>query len=138
MTQWANTLHTDLILRLADGRAESAGETRSRYLCWRQGLPKPEPQFEIRDERGRLLAKVDLAWPELGVFAEFDGQIKYGALLREGESPKDVIIREQRREEMICELTGWTCIRIVWSDLQYPEQTAARIARQFNRPKFVT
>ena len=32
MAQWPNTLITDLVLRLADGRSESVGETRARYL----------------------------------------------------------------------------------------------------------
>jgi hypothetical protein len=129
MTHWPNTLRTDLVLRLADGRSESVGETRSRELCRRQGLPAPTPQHPIRDHDGRIVAYVDLAWPEHGVFLEFDGRVKYEALLREGESPTDVVLREKRREEMICELTGWRCIRITWADLAYPERTAMRIRR---------
>lgn len=129
MEQWPNTLHTDLILRLADGRSESAGETRTRYLCWRQGLPAPTPQYPIRDREGRVVAWVDLAWPDYGVFLEFDGKIKYGALLKPGESPTDVVVREKEREQLICELTGWRGIRIAWADLYRPEHTALRIRR---------
>lgn len=129
MSQWPNTLHTDLVLRLADGRAESVAESRTRNLCWRQGLPAPVPQYQIVDASGRIIARVDLAWPEYGVFLEFDGKIKYGALLREGESPTDVVVREKKREELICELTGWRCIRLVWADLYRPEQTALRIRK---------
>jgi len=40
MERWPGTLHTQLVVRLADGRSESPGETRSRYLCWRHGLPR--------------------------------------------------------------------------------------------------
>jgi len=129
MVHWPRTLRTDLVLRLADGRSESVGETRTRALCRREGLPTPTPQYPIRDLEGRVVAYVDLAWPEHGVFLEFDGRVKYEALLREGESPTDVVLREKRREEMICELTGWRCIRITWTDLAYPERTAARIRR---------
>ena len=32
---------------------------------------------------------------------------------------------------MICRLTGWRCIRIVWADLYQPEVTAARIRAMF-------
>lgn len=129
MDHWPYTLRTDLVLRLADGRIESVGETRTWYLCWRQGLPTPEPQYKIRDASGRVVARVDFAWPELGVFLEFDGMVKYQRLRREGESAADVVVREKRREEMICELTGWRCIRITWADLLWPERTAARILR---------
>jgi hypothetical protein len=70
---------------------------------------------------------VDYAWPELGVFLEFDGRIKYQELLKEGESVTDVVLREKKREELICRLTGWRCIRITWADLYQPERTAAAI-----------
>jgi hypothetical protein len=41
MSHWPNTLHTDLVLRLSDGRCESAGESRTYFLCWSQALPMP-------------------------------------------------------------------------------------------------
>jgi hypothetical protein len=53
--------------------------------------------------------------------------VKYERLLREGERASDVVVREKRREEMICAITGWRCIRIVWADLFTPELTARRI-----------
>lgn len=122
-----DTLSTELILRLADGRIESVGESRTFHLCWRAGLPAPQPQYDVHDRFGRLVATVDFAWPEHGVFLEFDGKVKYTRLLREGESPADAVVREKRREERICELTGWTCIRLDWADLYHPGRTAARI-----------
>ncbi|WP_372728782.1 type IV toxin-antitoxin system AbiEi family antitoxin domain-containing protein [Nocardioides sp.] len=129
MTGWPFTLKTDLVLRLADGRSESPGETRTRYLCWRQSLPKPELQYPITDEFGRVVAVADCAWPGHGAFLEFDGRVKYERLLRPGESPSEVVVREKRREERIRELTGWRCIRLMWSDLEHPARTAERIRR---------
>jgi hypothetical protein len=131
MTHWPDTLTTDLVLRLADGRSESVGETRIRYLCWATGLPAPEANYPIMDENGREVARVDLAWPALGVFLEFDGKVKYERLLREGERASDVVVREKQREDMICRLTGWRCIRIVWADLYTRELTATRIRALF-------
>ncbi len=131
MVDWPRTLRTDLVLRLADGRSESVGETRARHLCWTQHLPAPIPNYPIFDEHGVEIARVDLAWPTLGVFLEFDGRVKYERHRREGESVSDCVIREKQREERICELTGWRCIRIVWSDLYRPAETAARIRRLF-------
>ena len=124
---WAHTLGTDIVLRLADPRVESPGESRVLYLCYLYGLPAPEPQYQVRDRSGRVVAVVDFAWPELGLFLEFDGKIKYEKLLKDGESASDVVVREKRREELVRELTGWRCIRLVWADLERPDHTAQRI-----------
>ena len=43
------------------------------------------------------------------------------------------MLREKHREELICGLTGWRCIRIVWADLYHPERTAARILATLRR-----
>jgi len=131
MLHWPDTLHTDLAIRLADGRSESPGETRTRNLCRSQRLPAPVPQYKIRGRAGNVVARVDLAWPELGVFLEFDGKEKYLRFRKKGESVADAVLREKRREEMICEITGWRCIRIVWADLYRPAATAARIRAMF-------
>lgn len=121
------SLTTDLVLRLADGRLQKPGEARSFYMFWREGLPAPEPQYEVHDGRGILVARLDFAWPEHRVWAEFDGRIKYQELLRAGESPTDVVLREKKREDLIRRLTGWTCIRITWSELERPGLIAAAI-----------
>ena len=44
-----------------------------------------------------------------------------------GERASDVVIREKRREELVCRLTGWRCIRITWADLDDPARLAALI-----------
>lgn len=126
---WPGSLTTDVVLRLADPRLESVGEDRFAYLCYRQSLPKPEPQVDIFDEQGTLFARVDFAWPEHGVFVEFDGKLKYEKYRREGETLDQYLMREKEREEKICQLTGWTCIRITWADLGRPELVAARIRK---------
>jgi hypothetical protein len=127
MTNDPHTLKTDLVLRLADRRLESVGETRTFFLCYRGGVPAPVPQYEVRDDTGHLIARLDFAWPEFGVWLEFDGRAKYAEQLREGESVAEVVIREKQRESMIAELTGWRCIRITWADLERPDATLARI-----------
>ena len=131
MSQWPGSLRTGLVLQLADGRCGgSIGEGRTLYLIFRQGLPKAEPQYPIPGQSGRIVANVDFAWPDLGVFLEFDGRIKYQELLKEGESPTDVVLREYKREKLISRLTGWRCIRITWADLYRPEHTAALIRQE--------
>ena len=130
MNNWPDTLKTDLVLRLADGRSESPGETRARYLCWKEGLPAPVPQYEVLSG-GSVVARLDLAWPELGVWLEFDGALKYSALLRQGESPADAVLREKRREDDIRRVTGWRCIRVTWAELYEPQRLAAKIRQLF-------
>jgi hypothetical protein len=127
-----HTLTAPLVLGLADGRCESVGESLSVHFCWAQHLPRPQLQVEVRNHSGRVVARVDFAWLQYGVFMEFDGKEKYLRYRRDGESVADAVLREKRREEEICGLTGWRCIRIVWADLFQPERTAARIRATLN------
>lgn len=127
MMKWPGSLQHQLVIDLADGRCESVGEHRSLYMCWAQGLPRPEPQHKVYDESGRLLGRLDFAWPELKVWLEFDGRVKYQQLLKDGDDVTKVVLREKKREETIARLTGWRCIRITWADLYRPEVTAASI-----------
>ncbi len=129
LKHWPSTLSATVVLRLCDERIESVGETRTSYLCYDRRLPRPVPQVEIKDERGWLVGRVDFAWPDLGVFLEFQGREKYQRYRRDGESLEDYLMREKRRIEVICQLTGWVCIPITWADLERPHATAARIRR---------
>lgn len=129
MEGWPGSRPLRLVAALADGRAESPGETRTLHLCWKHGLPRPEQQFSVYDEDGTLIGITDFAWPQHGVLGEFDGRQKYGRLLRPDQDPADVVFAEKRREDRLREVTGWSMIRIVWSDLQTPVATAGRIAR---------
>lgn len=119
-----HTLRTDLVLRLADPRLESVGESRTFFLCWWHGLPCPEPQYVVRDGDGQIIARLDFAWPELKAWAEFDGRVKY---VGDAQDASDAVFREKRREDRVRELTGWRCLRLTWADLHDPARTAARI-----------
>lgn len=125
--RWPGALRLQLVKRLADSRLQSVAESRFWYLCQQAGLPMPEPQVEVRDEFGNLIGIVDFLWRELGVFLEFDGKIKYSTFRRDGETLEQYLMREKRREEKICAITGWVCIRITWADLENPKATVRRI-----------
>lgn len=127
MSYWPNTLATNVVLHLMDHRIESVGESRTLHLLWKGSLPRPELQYEVYDTTGVLLGRVDFAWPELGVYLEFDGKLKYQKLLRDGQDPGDVVFQEKKREDRIRRATGWRCIRITWADLEHPERTIAII-----------
>lgn len=132
-SHWPGSQKIHVVLNRMDGRHESPGETRSDYLFWRQGLPRPVPQWKIFDHNGLLYARLDFAWPELGVWGEFDGRVKYLGLLREGQQPHDAVLEEKRREDTVRELTSWLCGRIVNADLASPQQTAQRFRMLFGQ-----
>jgi hypothetical protein len=133
MERWPNSLRTGLVLHRADARVETVGESRAVHLILAAGLPAPIPQYEIRDEHGEVIHRVDFAWPEFGVFLEFDGKVKYEKYLKPGQRASDVVIAEKKRERRICDLTGWRCIRLDWSDLGRPAATAALIRAELYR-----
>lgn len=126
MTHWPGSQKIHVVLHHMDGRAESPGETRARFLFWRQGLPAPSLQFEVYDESGILVAVTDFVWHKQKTFGEFDGKLKYGRSLREGEDPGEVVFREKQREDLVRRLTGYQCGRLVWVDLTRPELTGRR------------
>ncbi len=128
MEHWPYSLTTDTVLRLADPRIESVGESRTSYFFFARSLPKPVPQFEVYDG-AVLVARLDFALPEHGIWIEFDGRVKYEQYLRPGETPADAVLREKRREELIAELTGWRCLRITWADLADPGNLEVRVRR---------
>jgi hypothetical protein len=78
------------------------------------GLPEPVRQLWIEAARARL----DLAWPELGLFIELDGQHHKG-------QP----VYDARRETAIVAATGWLCGRFTWTEVVHtPRATARRLA----------
>ncbi len=85
---WPGAGRAARAVALADGRAESALETRGRLRMVGAGLPSPELQVEIRTG-GRMVAVLD-AW--------FDGRVKYTDPWR-GRSPEQVLWDEKRRED---------------------------------------
>jgi len=117
LNQYPRTRHLEVAIRMLDGASQSPGESRARYLFWQMGLPSPLLQWEIRDGSGRLIAVCDFAWPDLGVYGEFDGKVKYGRLLRPGQEPGDVVFDEKVREDAIRRETGGTVVRWTWVDL---------------------
>jgi hypothetical protein len=119
-TEGAKRMRRVLALRPTGTPAtESQLETLMVQLARRvPGLPPPERQFEVRDGRGDRLARVDLAWPGLGIFVELDGQ-------HHADQP----VRDIRRETAVVALTGWLCGRFTWDDVtRRPSTTGGRLA----------
>ncbi|MDO9380858.1 MAG: type IV toxin-antitoxin system AbiEi family antitoxin domain-containing protein [Nocardioidaceae bacterium] len=133
---WPGARKGDMVCRLCDPRAESVGETRSRYLCFRHSLPAPDLQVVVRTLDGHVLGEADMGWRDHRHLAEFDGAVKYGRLRREGETADQVVVREKRREDAM-RAEDWGFTRIMWADLApgNARRTAARLSADLDRSR---
>jgi Transcriptional regulator, AbiEi antitoxin len=104
------------VIRLADGRSDSPGESVTRVQFHRYGIPIPDLQHDVFDDRGALIGTSDFYWQDCRHLGEFDGKIKYQKLLRAGESPSDCVFREKRREDAM-RADGRGMSRFVWYDV---------------------
>lgn len=103
-------------LGLADGRSGSAGESLSRGQMELLGVPKPDLQVSFPRDDGSGSDVADFDWPELGVFGEFDGEVKYrDERMRAGRSPEEVVWDEKLREDRLRRKRPG-CARWVWRD----------------------
>jgi hypothetical protein len=110
------------VVRLADGRSESVGESRTRLLLRALGF-EPTPQVEIRDRDGRLVGRVDFLLERQQVIVEFDGLMKYG-----GANGREALAAEKSREDRLRAL-GYEFVRLTWADLSRPS-TVDRLMHQ--------
>lgn len=97
-------------LALARERVESPKETETRLLLVEAGLPEPVVQHEVRDG-GRLVVRIDLAYPELKIAIEYEGD---GHRTDPAQWRRDI----QRQREL--EARGWIVIRLTQEDLRDP------------------
>ena len=103
-------------IKIADGRAESPGESVTRVQCFRFGIPMPDLQHRVTDALGRLIGVTDFYWETHRHLGEFDGKIKYQRLLRPGETPSDCVFREKRREDQL-RAGRYGMSRFTWADV---------------------
>lgn len=94
-------------------------ESVLRWLVHRGGLPRPVPQFVVRDVDG-IVGRADLAWPEQKVIVEFDGDI---------HRERDVFVKDARRQNRLI-TAGWTVLRFTSADIY---GKADEVLRQIRR-----
>lgn len=133
MGAWPGMRHLHIPIRMADGRAESVGESRGRWMFWTTGLPAPDLQVKIFDTAGELRGTCDWGWLHLGLLGEFDGRVKYGRLLDPGQDVGEVVFAEKQREDVLREITGCSMIRLTWADYDRPRVVRDRVLRLMRR-----
>ncbi|NYE37763.1 hypothetical protein F4692_002896 [Nocardioides cavernae] len=132
MAHWPRVRHLHVPVHMATDQAESVGESRGLWLFFVEHLPAPTLQHEVV-VAGRLVGRTDWAWLKHNGLGEFDGKVKYGRLLEPGQDAGEVVFQEKRREDQLREATDAWMVRLVWSDLDRPSQTAARIRAKLAR-----
>jgi hypothetical protein len=84
------------------------------------GLPRPVVAHRVIDGRGRFVAEVDLAYPDLRIAIEIDG-------FRWHSSPERKRRDEQRQNRLV--LTGWTVLRFSASQVRHQPSTFVTAVR---------
>jgi len=92
------------------GSAVTGSPLETRFIRLLRGarLPLPQCQCEIRDH-GRLLARVDFAYPDIRLAIEVDGYRWHSGRVR---WERDLA----RRNELT--MRGWRVVHVTWSDLE--------------------
>jgi hypothetical protein len=97
------------LLTLATPLAESPMETEARLVMIDGGLPPPVLQYEVVDGQGRTW-RLDFAWPEFRVAAEYDGV--------DWHSGSAAFFRDRRRTSALQDV-GWTVLPMVAEDVRH-------------------
>ena len=137
------------VLRFADARADSPGESVSRAVMHRMGFPPPELQHVFDTPDGRF--RTDFFWREYNIVGEFDGAVKYaagnagfpgqaqpqdgawgGPVAPQGREGWDVVLKEKRREDAIRAL-GVKFVRWSWADVGRPRTDPQSLVQRLSR-----
>jgi hypothetical protein len=105
------------VVALADSRAESPMETRLRLGLVLAGLPSPDVQYELLDEYGYHLARIDLAYPAAKLAIEYDGAFHFDQWRAR---------RDRQRDAKLAGY-GWLTLRLVDDDVLAMPQTVSRV-----------
>jgi hypothetical protein len=105
---------------LADARAGSPMETRLRLILVRRGLPRPEAQYAVLDDRRRRAVWLDLAYPAQRIGIEYEGA---------DHCRPERVLRDAGRYTWLVD-AGWRMYRFTkYQVYREPDEIAATIAR---------
>ena len=118
----------ELVVRFADGRSESPGESVGRLQLSRLGFQRIRLQVPVPGPSGNRY-RVDLEIEDVRTFFEFAGRTKYlDESLRSGRTLEQVLLDEKRREDWIRGTTQKRFVRVESSHIVTPSALAKRLA----------
>jgi very-short-patch-repair endonuclease len=91
------------------------------------GLPRPKAQHGIADQRGRVVAWVDLAYPDRRIAIEYDGKDHFD---------RDRTKRDIQRGTRLMSL-GWAVFRYLAADVYTTPERTVRDVREALRTRRV-
>jgi hypothetical protein len=106
---WRGMVKARRAMKFLDARSESPGESYSRVVLDRIGISPPITQYEVWNN-AVLIGRADFCWEKFRTLGEFDGKVKYGRLLKPGQTVADAVFEEKRREDALRDL-GWQIVR---------------------------
>jgi hypothetical protein len=110
------------LLELISGDVESPPESWLRLLVVEAGLPLPVVQYPICDLDGRLVWRLDMAWPDLRIALEYDG---YEAHV--GRTAQDDMRDQDLRRR------GWAVVHADAADLRNPSRVLDELIAVFRQ-----
>lgn len=112
------------VLGLAEPKAESAMETRLRMVLVLAGLPRPEVQVSVYDEKGRFLGRPDLLYRLQRLAIEYDGG-----------NHRDRLVDDNRRQNRLI-ATGLRLLRFTAADVYgTPDSVALQVRQALATPQ---
>ncbi|WP_165400208.1 type IV toxin-antitoxin system AbiEi family antitoxin domain-containing protein [Motilibacter rhizosphaerae] len=117
--RWPGARAAARVVGLADGLAESAGETLTRLDLLALGHHDLVLQLPVQGASGRWY-RADIGLPASRVLVEFDGAVKY--------DERAALLAEKDREDDL-RLAGWAFVRVRWRDLGQHGLLADRLER---------
>lgn len=112
-------------LRLVDPASGSVLESLCRVLLVQAGIGPEESQLVIRSVRGRVLGRVDFAWPSARLVVETDGFAFHA---------DRTSYRNDRRRTNDLVLAGWRVLRFSWEDVvHHPDEVVAAVRTALER-----
>lgn len=103
---------------------ESVLEARVLRILRAAGLPRPALQHRVR-ARGRVVARVDFAYPRARVAIEADGFRFHGS--------RPDWQRDLGRRNTLTTM-GWRVVHVTWADLEDPERWVRALTALLGRP----
>ncbi|HEY8680556.1 MAG TPA: DUF559 domain-containing protein [Candidatus Dormibacteraeota bacterium] len=93
-------------------------ETRLRMLLVLAGLPRPEAQASLHDDKGRFLGRVDLYYPAHRLAIEYDGG-----------THRTRLVEDNRRQNLLLN-ADFRLLRFTFADIR---ETPALVVDQVKR-----
>jgi hypothetical protein len=116
---WRGAPRLREVLGLTEPLTESPMESRLRLLIIDAGLPRPVAQHEVLNANGRLIGRVDLAYPQWRIAIEYEGD----------HHRERAHFRHDVHRLNALRAVGWLVLRFTADDvLHQPDRTARQIA----------